>query len=137
MSPCTCSGKTWPSSSAWRSPSDVQGQGVGRRLVDACWDAARELEIKTVFTLTYVPGFFEKCGYHRIDKADLPHKIWNECVRCPLFPNCKEVALARPSSAVSPSPPERADGRLEICSVRARDGAGASACLDGPASGCS
>ncbi|MGE3819612.1 MAG: N-acetyltransferase [Isosphaeraceae bacterium] len=73
----------------------AQGGGVGRRLVDACWDAARELEIKSVFTLTYVAGFFEKCGYHQIDKADLPHKIWNECVRCPLFPSCHETALIR------------------------------------------
>ena len=39
--------------------------------------------------------FFERCGYHRIEKAELPHKIWNECVRCPLFPNCHEVALIR------------------------------------------
>ena len=61
--------------------------------------SARELEIKTVFTLTYVAGFFEKCGYHQIEKADLPHKIWNECVRCPLFPNCNEVALIRSVAA--------------------------------------
>ena len=74
---------------------EAHGQGVGRKLVEACWGASRGLEIKTVFTLTYVPGFFEKCGYHTIDKADLPHKIWNECVRCPLFPNCNEVALIR------------------------------------------
>lgn len=73
----------------------VQGQGIGKRLVDACWRAAGDLEINTVFTLTYVADFFERCGYHRIDKADLPHKIWNECVRCPLFPNCNEVALIR------------------------------------------
>lgn len=73
----------------------AQGRGVGRRLVEACWDAARELEIKSVFTLTYVAEFFEKCGYHRIEKADLPHKIWNECVRCPLFPSCNENALIR------------------------------------------
>ena len=73
----------------------AQGHGVGRRLVDACWEAARELEIKSVFTLTYVAEFFEKCGYQRIDKADLPHKIWNECVRCPLFPSCNENALIR------------------------------------------
>jgi len=73
----------------------AQGRGVGRMLVDACWDAAKGLEIKTVFTLTYVAGFFEKCGYHQIDKADLPHKIWNECVRCPLFPDCREIALIR------------------------------------------
>jgi amino-acid N-acetyltransferase len=73
----------------------AHGRGIGRRLVDACWDAARELEIESVFTLTYVPEFFEKCGYTRIDKAELPHKIWNECVRCPLFPSCNEVALIR------------------------------------------
>ena len=75
------------------------GQGVGRSLVEACWDAARELEIKTVFTLTYVSEFFEKQGYHVIDKAELPHKIWNECVRCPLFPNCHEIALVRSTEA--------------------------------------
>jgi amino-acid N-acetyltransferase len=73
----------------------VHGQGIGRKLVDSCWNSALDLEIKTVFTLTYVADFFEKCGYHRIDKAELPHKIWNECVRCPLFPNCHEVALIR------------------------------------------
>src|SRR5262249_50226858 len=74
---------------------DAHGGGVGRRLVEACWESARGLEIATVFTLTYVAEFFEKCGYHRIDKADLPHKIWNECVRCPLFPSCNEVAPIR------------------------------------------
>ena len=73
----------------------AQGFGIGRKLVDACWKAARELEIATVFTLTYVPEFFERCGYDRVEKSDLPHKIWNECVRCPLFPSCTEVALVR------------------------------------------
>jgi amino-acid N-acetyltransferase len=73
----------------------VQGHGIGRLLVDACWQAARELEITSVFALTYSSSFFERCGYHQIDKAELPHKIWNECVRCPLFPNCQEVALIR------------------------------------------
>ncbi len=79
----------------------THGRGIGRKLVDACWDSARELEIETVFTLTYVPEFFEKCGYHRIEKADLPHKIWNECVRCPLFPSCTEVSLIRSVDAAS------------------------------------
>lgn len=78
---------------------DAQGHGIGRKLVDACWESARELEIKSVFTLTYVAEFFERCGYHRIEKAELPHKIWNECVRCPLFPNCHEIALIRSEGA--------------------------------------
>ncbi|MDG3004228.1 N-acetyltransferase [Paludisphaera mucosa] len=74
---------------------EAQRAGVGRMLVDACWEQARELEINSVFALTYAVGFFERCGYGQMDKADLPHKIWNECVRCPLFPNCTEVALIR------------------------------------------
>jgi len=81
----------------------AQGLGVGRRLVEACWKAAADLEIRTVFTLTYVADFFERCGFHRIDKAELPHKIWNECVRCPLFPNCTEIALVRPTEAAVPA----------------------------------
>jgi amino-acid N-acetyltransferase len=81
----------------------AQGQGVGRKLVDACWASAADLEIKTVFTLTYVANFFERCGFHQVDKAELPHKIWNECVRCPLFPNCTEIALIRTVAAAPAS----------------------------------
>ncbi len=80
----------------------VQGRGVGRDLVEACHRSAADLEIRTVFTLTYVAEFFERCGFRQIDKADLPHKIWNECVRCPLFPNCTEIALVRSTDAVAP-----------------------------------
>jgi amino-acid N-acetyltransferase len=82
----------------------LQGHGLGRQLVDACWDSARELEIASVFTLTHADGFFEHCGYHQVAKSELPHKIWNECVRCPLFPNCQEIALIRSVD------PERAMG---------------------------
>ena len=85
---------------------DAQGQGVGRRLVDACWNNARDLEIHSVFTLTYVPDFFEKSDYHRIEKSELPHKIWNECVRCPLFPSCNEIALIRHADAPAIAPIE-------------------------------
>jgi amino-acid N-acetyltransferase len=73
----------------------AQGMGVGRRLVDACLESARALEIKSVFALTNAVEFFEHCGYHRIDKSELPQRIWNECVRCPSFPICHEVALIR------------------------------------------
>lgn len=74
---------------------DQHGRGVGRALVDACLREAERLELMSIFTLTYVPDFFEKCGYRQVDKSQLPHKIWNECVRCPLFPNCTEIALIR------------------------------------------
>ena len=77
----------------------VQGLGVGRRLVEACWDLARELEVTSVFALTSATGFFERCGYRQIDKSELPQRIWSECVRCPSFPNCTEIALIRLAEA--------------------------------------
>ncbi len=52
----------------------VQGLGIGRRLVDACWELARELEIKSMFALTSAVGFFERCGYQQIDQSELPQR---------------------------------------------------------------
>lgn len=72
----------------------MQGSGYGRRLVEACLAEAREMGVPKVFALTYVPGFFEKLGFHRVDKATLPQKIWSECINCPKFPDCGEEAVA-------------------------------------------
>ena len=70
-----------------------QKQGVGNELVKACLEEAKGLGLSTIFCLTYKPAFFERAGFSRIDKMELPHKVWTECFRCPKFPNCDEVAL--------------------------------------------
>jgi len=72
---------------------EIQNQRVGAHLVQACLREAMELDIPTVFCLTYKPIFFERFGFRRVDKLELPHKVWAECYRCPKFPNCDEVAL--------------------------------------------
>jgi len=72
---------------------DKHEQGLGSLLVKACIDEAKELGICTIFCLTYKPVFFEKCGFHQVDKMELPRKVWAECFRCPKFPDCDEVAL--------------------------------------------
>lgn len=76
---------------------DNREQGVGARLVEVCLKEAEELGIATVFCLTYKPAFFEKFGFHRVTKSELPRKVWTECYRCPKFPDCDEVALIRVS----------------------------------------
>jgi amino-acid N-acetyltransferase len=73
----------------------AQGLGIGRLLVEGCWELARELEIKSIFALTSSSGFFERCGYQQIDRSELPQAVWSECVRCPAFPICQETALIR------------------------------------------
>lgn len=71
----------------------TQGKGYGRQLVEVCLSEARDLGVPNVFALTYVPDFFERLGFHRIDKAELPRKIWTECINCPKFPDCGEEAV--------------------------------------------
>ena len=70
-----------------------QHKGIGRKLVRVCIREARKLRIAKMFVLTYVPEFFEKCGFKRVDKETLPHKIWSECVKCHKFPDCGEIPL--------------------------------------------
>ena len=68
-------------------------RGVGTKLVESCISEAIVLGIGRVFALTYKPEFFEKLGFHVVDKAELPQKIWTDCLKCSKFPDCDEVAL--------------------------------------------
>ena len=68
-------------------------RGVGTQLVESCISEAIVLGIGRVFALTYKPEFFEKLGFHIVDKAELPQKIWTDCLKCSKFPDCDEVAL--------------------------------------------
>lgn len=70
-----------------------QKMGIGKKLVKECLKEARALGLKRVFALTYHPEFFEKLGFSPIDKANLPQKIWGDCLRCPRFPECDEHAV--------------------------------------------
>ncbi|NTU42360.1 MAG: N-acetyltransferase [Nitrospirales bacterium] len=72
---------------------EFQGQGIGGMLVKRCLKEAKDLGITRVFALTYQDKFFKKLGFSDIDKAKLPHKIWGDCLRCPKFPGCDEIAV--------------------------------------------
>jgi amino-acid N-acetyltransferase len=71
------------------------GQGLGSAIVEQLLLEAAELSLTQVFALTYKPIFFEKLGFGRIDKKELPHKVWKDCIHCPKFPDCDEVALIK------------------------------------------
>ncbi len=71
------------------------GKGVGKKLLENCLNEAKALKIKKVFALTYIPDFFEKFGFKIVDKGELPHKIWSECIKCVYFPGCKEIAMMK------------------------------------------
>ncbi|MGB5232446.1 MAG: N-acetyltransferase [Desulfoprunum sp.] len=92
---------TWDNLAEIRSLAvdrSLQGRGIGSQLVRICLDEAARLGIERVFTLTYQPGFFRKLGFRDIDKKNLPHKIWSDCLHCHKFPDCDEDALMFDSS---------------------------------------
>jgi amino-acid N-acetyltransferase len=68
-------------------------RGVGSQVVGACLDEARELGLKRIFCLTYKPDFFAKFGFKIVDKSELPHKVWGDCIKCVKFPDCDEIAM--------------------------------------------
>jgi amino-acid N-acetyltransferase len=71
----------------------VQRLGLGRILVEACLSEAVTLGLYKVFTLTYQQGFFAKMGFAEVTKDQLPQKVWADCINCPRFPECDEVAM--------------------------------------------
>ncbi|MEZ6037245.1 MAG: N-acetyltransferase [Planctomycetota bacterium] len=75
-------------------PSQQKG-GVGRALVDALIADAQRLGIPRLFAFTYVPGFFQKVGFDVCQHEDLPHKVFNDCMHCPKFMACDEIAMTR------------------------------------------
>ncbi|MBK7927229.1 MAG: N-acetyltransferase [Bryobacterales bacterium] len=72
-----------------------KGAGVGRLLVEALEREARECDLATLFAFTYVPGFFIKLGFDQVDRGVLPLKAWKDCLSCPKFQNCDEIAMLK------------------------------------------
>jgi amino-acid N-acetyltransferase len=86
----------------WRST------GLGRRLVEALVEQARATGFRQICALTLVEGFFNKLGFVTVDRWTITPKIWHECIYCPKFDACDEIAvfmnLVEPEIAVQPRP---------------------------------
>lgn len=73
--------------------SSAQGSGLGSRLIEGCVAEARRLGLKRVFALVLRVGVFARLGFREVAKEDLPQKVWGECIFCPKYHRCDEVAM--------------------------------------------
>jgi amino-acid N-acetyltransferase len=89
---------------------ELKKQGVGRALVDALEQEARENGLEAIFAFTYAPQFFKKMGFEETERGELPLKVWKDCLRCPKFHSCDEIAVLKrlraASGSISPLPRE-------------------------------
>jgi amino-acid N-acetyltransferase len=76
----------------------VQKRGVGALLMQALERDAQSYGLHALFAFTYVPGFFAKMGYREVERGELPLKAWKDCLRCPKFQACDEIAMLKPLS---------------------------------------
>ena len=74
----------------------VKKHGVGRTIVEALESEAREHGLHAIFAFTYVPDFFRRMGFAEVDRGSLPLKAWKDCLRCPKFQCCDEIAVLKP-----------------------------------------
>jgi amino-acid N-acetyltransferase len=69
--------------------------GIGKMLVTAAAEQARQLGLQRLFALTLKPDFFEKLGFAIVEKEKLPMKVWSDCAKCPKQQNCDELAVIK------------------------------------------
>lgn len=72
---------------------DYQHLGLGSKLVEYMEQEAKLLGIKQLFTFTLTEDFFETLGFKKINRKNLPAKVWGECSRCPKYFQCDEVGM--------------------------------------------
>ena len=70
-----------------------QGRGLASLLILRCLDDARELRMQKVFALVLRDDLWRRLGFATVDKTELPQKVWGECIYCPKFHRCDEVAV--------------------------------------------
>jgi amino-acid N-acetyltransferase len=94
----------------------LKSKGVGRKLTEALLDEAERYGLKTVFALTVVPAFFDKLGFQKAPRERFPVKVYEDCLGCPKYSCCDEIAVSyelawrRPEELEVPAEPVDALG---------------------------
>lgn len=73
----------------------LKTRGIGRAIVEALENEARAHRLHSLFAFTYVDRFFRKLGFEEVDRGELPLKAWKDCLRCPKFQACDEIAMLK------------------------------------------
>jgi amino-acid N-acetyltransferase len=74
---------------------EARKHGVGFLLTKALEKEAINNDLTAIFAFTYVPDFFRRLGFEQVDRGVLPLKVWKDCLCCPKFQCCDEIAVMK------------------------------------------
>jgi amino-acid N-acetyltransferase len=74
---------------------EYKHSGAGRAIVKALEQEALDSGLEFIFAFTYVQEFFRKLGFAVVERGELPLKAWRDCLRCPKFQCCDEIAMLK------------------------------------------
>ena len=72
---------------------DYQHLRLGSKLVEYMKGEAQQLGVRSLYTFTLTEEFFKKLGFKRLERTELPAKVWGECSRCPKYFQCDEIGM--------------------------------------------
>jgi argininosuccinate lyase / amino-acid N-acetyltransferase len=73
---------------------DLQGRGLGARMIEYALEVARRRAIWRVFAVTHAPQFFLRQGFESVSRQTLTEKIERDCQDCPKRRACRLTAVA-------------------------------------------
>lgn len=73
----------------------ANGRGAGTLIVEALLREAERHNVTCVCLFTRIPDFFGQMGFIMASREELPDKMYKDCVHCPRFYACDEIAMVR------------------------------------------
>jgi amino-acid N-acetyltransferase len=98
-------------------------RGIGSKLVEANIAEARQHGLVQVYAFTYVTEFFSKLGFRVVAHDSMPRKVWMDCINCPKFNCCDEVAMVLDLvEGVQPEPFDVSQVNIPVVRIEKRAG---------------
>jgi N-acetylglutamate synthase-like GNAT family acetyltransferase len=72
---------------------EARGRGVGSKMIDFAFTAARRRGISRVFAVTHAPAFFLRHGFEAVRRESLANKIERDCRSCAKRSFCQLTAV--------------------------------------------
>ena len=72
-----------------------QRRGIGTKLMEIALEEAKALGLRQLVAFTYSPLFFEKQGFGKVERKDLPPIIFVDALKCPKYPKCDCIPVAK------------------------------------------